>query len=280
MKIYPTFDAAIKAARQRLIDVGYWIHPDQWQSIDVSRKPEMAMREVLNFSFQVILQGESLSALRRDIKPNLPWADDHFMERVGGQPLNPGEEWARWPWGNSADKFRTEKGGQFSHTYMERMWPRFAGTHYTPDGVIPDDFNRNDPNTGIRYDYGDLRDVIYHLQKHPLSRQAYLPIWFPEDTGVVHGERVPCTLGYHFIMRQGHLHTVYYIRSCDIVRHFQDDIYLSVRLTLYILNQLRTLDKHWKGISPGFFTMHITSLHAFKNDIQKYVKDGKWIEDV
>lgn len=278
MKIFPNFTGAISSLRQRLIDVGYWVHPDQWQSVDVSKKPEMSMREVLNVSFQVQIQGESLAALRKDIRPNLPWADDHFMERVGGEPLNPGEQWARWPWGNSADKFRTQEG-QFSHTYMERIWPRFAGTHYTPDGVITDNFNRNDPNTGIRYDYGDLTDVINHLHRHPLSRQAYLPIWFPEDTGTVHGERVPCTLGYHFIMRQNYLHTVYYIRSCDIVRHFQDDIYLAVRLKLHILNQLRQMDKQWKEVGPGFFTMHITSLHAMKNDMQRYVKDGKWIEE-
>lgn len=283
MKIYPSFDAAIKAARQRLIDVGYWIHPDQWQSIDVSQKPEMAMKEILNFSFEVVLQGESLSALRRDIKPNLPWADDHFMERVGGQPLNPGEEWARWPWGHSADKFRTEGNGQFSHTYMERFWPKVAGK--TLGGVLPTSVLENqsgvaDRHRGIRYDYGDFNDVVEHLHKHPLSRQAYLPIWFPEDTGVVHGERVPCTLGYHFIVRHNHLHTVYYIRSCDIIRHFQDDIYLAVRLTLHLLNLLRQKDKKWKDVAPGLFTMHITSLHAFKNDINKYVKDGKWVEDV
>lgn len=276
MKIYPSFEAAIQAARQRLIDVGQWVNGDQWQSIDVSNKPEMVTKEVLNFSFQVPVQGESLASLRKDIQPNLPWADDHFKERVGGQPLNPGEQWANWPWGNSADKFRDKKG-QFSHTYMERFWPSRAGM--TEDGIVHAGESA-DYNEGIRYPYGDLTDVVHHLKNHPLSRQAYLPIWFPEDTGVHHGERVPCTLGYHFIQRSGYLHTVYYIRSCDIVRHFQDDIYLAVRLKLWILDELRKLDPAWKKIVPGFFTMHITSLHCFKNDIQKYVRDGKWREDV
>jgi hypothetical protein len=270
MKMYPSFTDAVNAARKQLIDVGYWVHPDQWQSVDVSKKPEMMMREIMNFDFRVVVQGESLAALRKDIKPNLPWADDHFLERVGGEPLNPGVQWAKWPWSNSADKFRTEHGGKFSHTYLERIWPKTAN-HGEFEG---------NTNEGIRYSLGDLKDVIQHLAKHPLSRQAYLPIWFPEDTGVVHGERVPCTLGYHFIMRQGHLHMVYDIRSCDIVRHFQDDIYLAVRLQLHVLDQLRELNKMWKEVSPGFFTMHITSLHAFKNDINKFVKDGKWREDL
>lgn len=273
MTIYPSFEAAVNAARQRLITVGQWVKGDQWQSMDVSDKPEMVTREVLNFSFQVPVQGESLKALRADIKPNLPWADDHFSERVSGQPANPGEQWAKWPWGNSADKFRVEQGGQFSHTYMERFWPKFANV--AGDGPNGEPLEHQ-IKRGIRYRYGDLRDVVKHLRNHPLSRQAYLPIWFPEDTGTVHKERVPCTLGYHFIQRSGFLHTNYYIRSCDVVRHFQDDIYLAVRLKLWLLDELRKIDPMWKKVSPGFFTMHITSLHCFKNDITKYVKDGKW----
>lgn len=280
MKIYPNFSAAVAAARQRLIDVGSWVNGDQWQSIDVSKKPEMVTRETLNFSFQVAVMGESLKALREDIKPNLPWADNHFEERVGGQPLNPGVQWSFWPWGNSADGFR-DKSGQFSHTYMERIWPKRAGwplsdrkghTASADSDVNPIAKDRS----GIRFAYGDLDDVVKHLHAHPLSRQAYLPIWFPEDTGVVHGERVPCTLGYHFIHREGYLHTVYYIRSCDVVRHFQDDIYLAVRLKLWLLQRLRELDTKWKKVVPGFFTMHITSLHMFKADWHKHVAGGKW----
>lgn len=276
MKIYPTFRSAIDAARQRVIDVGQWVAGDQWQSQDVRGKPDMVMREVLNFSFQVPVSGEDLNALRRDIAPNLPWADDHFAERVGGEPLNPGVQWSKWPWGNSADKFRNLPGGKFSHTYMERFWPKFAD--YTDGGKLGDnDSIPAEARSGIRAAYGDLNDVVEHLVKHPLSRQAYLPVWFPEDTGVAHGERVPCTLGYHFIMRGDHLHTTYYIRSCDVIRHFQDDIYLAVRLKLWLLKKLRETDPAWKKVVPGFFVMHVTSLHAFKNDVQKHVREGKWV---
>jgi hypothetical protein len=273
MRIYPNFTEAVRKARQTLIDVGQWVHGDQWQSIDVSKKPEMVMRETLNFSFQVAVMGD-LESLRADIHPNLPWADAHFLERVGGSPLNPGEEWANWPWGNSADGFR-DANGQFSHTYMERFWPRYAGR--TKKGIVDGLGKLPTENKGIRYRYGDLNDLISHMLHHPLSRQAYLPIWFPEDTGTHHRGRVPCTIGYHFIMRENYLHTVYQIRSCDVVRHFQDDIYLAVRLKLHLLKSLAVLDKQWEKVKPGFFTMHITSLHCFKNDYQQHVKEGKWV---
>jgi hypothetical protein len=232
----------------------------------------MRMREVLNVSFQVSTSWiENLTKYRGDIKPNLPWADDHFLERVSGQPLNPGEQWKNWPYALSADKFRTEGGGKFSHTYMERYWPKDAESHWDrPVG----------PRMGIRYPYGDLNDVVSHLLGDTSTRQAYLPVWFPEDTGVVHGERVPCTLGYHFIQRNGYFHATYYIRSCDFVRHFRDDLYLTVRLWLWVLDQLRereaevakrTGDAHqfWHQIRLGMFTFHCVSLHCFVHDWNK-----------
>jgi thymidylate synthase len=110
-------------------------------------------------------------------------------------------------------------------------------------------------------------DVINLMEKEPFTRQAFLPIWFPEDTGVVHKERVPCTIGYHFIRRFDWVHVVYYIRSCDYFRHFRDDIYLCARKLLWLIDNLKERDpKTWGDVKPGMLTMHICSLHAFKNE--------------
>ena len=268
MRLYPLFKLAIAQVRRDIETVSYEVDGQRWQSVDVSDKPEMKTREVFNNSFTVPLEnhGMDLERYREDIEPNLPWADNHFLERVGGEPLNPGEEWKRWPWGNKADTFR-DKGGQFSHTYMERYWPQIdmeVGRH----------------RQGIRYCYGDLLDVANHLVEQPDSRQAFLPVWFPEDTGVVHRERVPCTLGYHFLQRHGYLHMTYYIRSCDFVRHFRDDLYLSVRLLLWMLDELRSIEKianpqalagtyFWPRVKPGMFVFHCVSMHCFENDFKK-----------
>ena len=198
------------------------------------------------------LRHTKLKAYVADIKPDLPWADDHFAERVSGIPHNPPPSEAWWPHATSNDTFKTA-GDKFSHTYPERFWPIQAGTK-----------NFEKPNMGIRFRYGDLNDLIKLLVKEPLTRQAYLPIFFPEDTGAHHGQRIPCTLGYHFIRRGDYLHVVYYIRSCDFVRHFRNDIYLTVRLLLWVLEQTK-----WQNVSPGTFVMHVTSLHCFVNDKAK-----------
>lgn len=270
----------------------YEVKGPRWQGLDISTKPEMQMRELFNQSFQVPLRGfESIEHWQNDITPNLPWADVHFAERIGGEPLNPGESWKTWPWGNAADKFRTQ-GGKFDHTYMERFWPKYADRAKPGSGkacietcqcTTQEQIDQCNGITarshhGIRYEYGDLNDLVNHLAADPLSRQAYLPIWFPED-GTCPG-RKPCTLGYHFLMRHEYFHITYYIRSCDFIRHWADDCYLAVRLLLWVLDSLREKDATWRHIKPGLFVMHIASLHMFRNDYERLLRGEKDISPV
>lgn len=270
MIIYFSFERAREHLRDALLTRSHEVHPGRWQGVDVSKKPEMRMRELLHTSFQVSLEeDENLEHWAKDTGCNLPFADVHFLERVGGQPTNPGEAWRIWPWGNSASKFLEVDGKYFSHTYQERFWPRYAGRG--PE-VVGEGF-KGGPIHGIRYEYGDLNDLVNHLAADPLSRQAYLPIWFPED-GTCSG-RKPCTLGYHFINRGDYLHTTYYIRSCDFVRHWADDCYLTIRLAIWLLDRLRERDDRWKDVRLGLYTMHIVSLHCFVNDFNQMKEDKR-----
>jgi len=256
-----SFTEAIEAARERLLYSSLPVRPRYWQGLDVSKFSGAAMLEMLNFSFSAPMK-TTLEGLVEDIKPDLPWADDHFEERVSRIPHNPPPSHEWWPHGKQGNKefMATEK---FSHTYPERMWPKKAAYQESVRDYIPDIL-------GIRYPYGDLDDVVNLLIKDPLTRQAYLPLWFPEDTGAVHGERVPCTLGYHFIARDGLLHVVYYIRSCDFIRHFRNDIYFTARLLRWVWQELRRKDPGtWDEVYLGHLTMHITSLHIFARDFAK-----------
>jgi hypothetical protein len=290
---FMTFRQAIAYVQDCLRDNSEVVHTERWQGVDVSRKPEAAMHEVRYLNFSVPVEHTDLVRHRFTIRPNLPWADAHFDERVCGAPLNPGIQWRHWPYAQSADKFR--EGERFNHSYMERMWPKYAHAD-GPPFETRDQFERyldtlsglkrsvgseNWPNEwplnyGIKYRYGDLDDLVEQLNREPLTRQAYLPIWFPEDTGIANPDRKPCTLGYFFLMRNGKLDVTYYIRSCDFVRHFRDDIYLTVRLQIWILERLRALNPViWNDVEPGLFRMDIGSLHCFRNDfIQLFPKKG------
>lgn len=394
--LYTTFANAIEQASNWLQHRSQKVHSAYWQGSEIAAKPEMMMHEVAHLSFAMDmagmmhteegkLRGTFQSVLNEDIKPNQPWCDMHFLERVGGQPLNPGVEWANWPYGKSADTFREDWGpfvtatdwaylaalidadgsitirkdgkphvvihqvdhdylwsvyrrfnvGQvrtqennselsdrpylrwqisardelkwllggvmrylrlkrataqqafdnipdfdlrkvgnkqreptFNHNYMQRYWPKYAGM--TEGGVINETTFEPDymwPHRGIKYEYGDLFDVINLLGDDPLTRQAYLPIWFPEDTGGG-AKRAPCTIGYHFMMRNNHLDVNYHIRSCDFVRHFRDDLYLTARLVEWVIERLQERDDLWLSIRPGKFYMQIGSLHCFANDFR------------
>lgn len=262
---YPDFSSAIGILKDRMRTAPV-VHTERWQGLDISKKPEAATHELMNIFFTVAVPAGGIDQLIKEVQPNLPWADDHFAERVSGMPLNPPPSWKTWPWGHSAGNFLDQRG-QFSHTYPERFWPKYAGL--TRGGVLPPhgEVEGNTQLTGIRYRYGDLGDVVNLLEREPLTRQAFLPVWYPEDTGATHGERTPCTIGYHFMIRRGALHLFYYIRSCEIVRHFRDDVYLAVRLQLWVIDKLRERDPiKFKDLVAGDFTMHICSFHMFVND--------------
>jgi Thymidylate synthase len=251
VRYYANFTEAANLLTQDFLNRAYLVHSDKWQSVPISHKPEMAMRELFSVSFTVPTGNhEEIVHWQKDILPNLPFADVHFEERVSGHGTNPGEAWKIWPWGNAADAHRTE-AGRFTHTYQERFWPN----NLEDKDARPE---------GIRYAYGDYGNLIHHLRQDPLSRQAYLPIWYPEDLAC--DGRKPCTLGYHFFMRHDYLHITYFIRSCDFIRHWRDDCYLAIRLLLETLARLRALDNRWRSVRPGMYVMHITSLHMFVND--------------
>lgn len=257
--IHPDFNKAIEAVRQKFINTNQIVRTEKWQGIPL----EHDMRECLNVYFQSFMTSD-IDKLVKDIKPNLPWADLHFEERVSGIPSNPGESYKVWPF-YGRDKEMRNANDKFTHTYQERFWPVIAGRLGEANH-----FKAFDPNMGIRYRYGDLNDLMTLLAKEPLTRQAYLPIFFPEDTGAIHGGRIPCTIGYHFIRRDNYLHIKYYIRSCDYLRHFRDDIYLAVKLVLWVIEGLKNYklsQGKWDNVKPGIFTMDITSLHIFNNEI-------------
>lgn len=253
------------------------VHTRSWQGVDISKRPEGQMLELLNVQLHLPQVPRTIENLARDLGKavNLPWAEDHFQERVCGYPINPGTEWANWPDGQSAAKFLDDQG-MFDHNYMERYWPKYSALPVATKNV--DDYQAAAKShllehmSGIRFYYGDLDDLVELLRMEPDTRQAYLPIYFPEDIG--RPGRKPCTLGYQFILRNNQLHIYYPMRSCDFYRHWGDDCYMTVRLGMWILDKLQDKDRDtWSGVTVGSFTMHCTSLHMFFNDYIKMAKE-------
>lgn len=261
MKIYHSPKQVIESAGRILLGANaYEIESPNWQGLGNPQK----MIEVLGSSFKCPMP-HTRSILAIQTYADLPWAEDHFQERIAGDPTNPGKTYKDWPY-YKEDDYR--KGGKFSHTYQERFWPKRANGGQK---TLTHAFDRG----GIRYNLGDYNDLIELLVREPETRQAYLPIFFPEDTGAVEGQRIPCTLGYLFNYRRGYLHLTYYIRSCDYIRHFKNDVYMAIRLAQNTLECLRKTDLspiNWGEVQLGLFTMHVESLHCFQSDIYELKK--------
>lgn len=262
---------ALAQIKHAMLGHSHVMTTEKWQAQSVNT----TMCELLHYQFRMALtHGIDIGRWQKSIPANYPWAEEHFNERVCGWPINPGIEWQNWPWADKADGSR-ESNGQFNHNYMERFWPKFASDlpTYTFDDAESTVVDRQvTPMSGIRHEYGDLGEMIQMLAEEPTTRQAYLPVWFPEDTSYANKGRKPCTLGYHFIMRKGKLDITYHIRSCDFYRHFDDDVYLAVRLAIHVLQSCRMINPEWRNVELGELVMNITSLHMFLSDYQLMFK--------
>ena len=216
-----TLKKAIRDLRRELLHFGEAVETLNWQGIENPPK----FMEILNATFEAKMP-ETLQEITEQCDPFLPWADEHFEERICGYPLNPPPSHERW----LKDTDKSMKDGKFSHTYPERM-------------------------------YKNLFTLVELFKKDSTTRQGYLPIWFSQDGEMsLQNERVPCTLGWHWILREGLLHCYYPMRSCDAVRHFHNDIYFAARLTLWLIKQTGMKAK------PGNLTFHAVSFHCFAND--------------
>jgi hypothetical protein len=242
-----------------LLASGRIVHVGEWQGLRGGNTARTF--ELQNASFRASIP-DAVHELAVQLRPNLPWAEDHFGERVGGEPLNPPPSAAHWPFAQKNHAEHLDEDGKFSHTYPERLWPKHAN-------VTP---NKSE-NLGVRFVLGDLEDVVRQFRRSLHTRQAFIPIWFPEDTGATYGQRVPCTIGYHLLVRDGQMSCNYYIRSCDLLRHFVDDVYMAMRLVQWMCARLRYGDEFGgqdvvHDVRPGELIMHIASLHVFEVDRQ------------
>jgi len=236
---------AILTAHNTLQSQGEVVTSNKWQAIESPDK----LYEVTDLFLSKLQMPETIAELELQTQADMPWSENHFLERISGIPSNPGYEYQNWPYYKPEKHngvFRAEAEQFFSHTYMERFWP-----------------DKSIVGTGaMKYPFGDFNDLIMRLINDPGTRQAFFAIWHPSDQS--NSEvRLPCTIGYHFTIRKDKLNVTYLIRSCDILRHFRNDIYLTVRLAQYVRDMVSAM---LPGITMGHLSMWIGSLHCFNSE--------------
>lgn len=256
-----TFKSQYQQLRTLLMKFGEPVDTGQWQSQD--DVPMTATHEIQFVTLRVDVPVTPIE-LAADVEPNMPWAEDHFQERVSGYAWNPPPSAADWPHVQQGHEDHTSDSGRFSHTYPERLWP--YGINPAAEGMSQSPYINMTLGGDVDWivgQFGDLEALVRLLLDYRHTRQAFIPIWWPCDGMMAGALRVPCTIGYHFIIRDDKLDCHYFMRSCDMLRHLRDDVYMAARLMQWIAGAL-------PHTTPGRLVMPITSLHVFESDMQLF----------
>jgi len=203
------------------------------QNKDIANDPDFETKEIQAFEFCIINMSD------KDEMPDvtLEWAREEFKERISSSFQNPGTAW----------QLRPEIWAEF----LVKKETKFEDGSLNQDDVFEYTYNER-----IQW---QLQPVIQELRKHPASRQAIIEVHNRMlDTESMGQKRIPCSMFYQFMVRDGKLDVLYVMRSSDFATHFQNDIWLADELRNYIAKQV--------NLPPGKFIMFVSSLHTYKKD--------------
>lgn len=98
--------------------------------------------------------------------------------------------------------------------------------------------------------------VSAELRRDPNSRRALIAIADPRDDLRASSKDVPCLTALQFLIRDGLLQAVAFMRSNDLVWGLCYDLYLLTTLQELMASEL--------GVPPGTYTHVATSMHAYE----------------
>lgn len=232
MRIFVSAFDMIKEVERDLYEMGTRYQSATVQDQDVANNPDFQTMELCGYGYTLTKFDayDLAQMLGYSGRINKKWLEAEIDERLNGlktQPLNPGiaylanEEF----WGQFI------RNGVFSYSYAER-WQE------------------------------QLPYIIRELKEKPNTRQAVLTMYDKHQDMMHWGgrDRVPCSLTYQFMLREDKLVLIYNQRSCDFVKFFPSDVWLTVQLLIHVANAI--------GKEPGQFVHVLGSLHAFAGDLK------------
>lgn len=234
MRIYLNCQEAITDIGRELKKCASTVHTQTMQNKVVAQDDQYATKELQAFEFSIINTED------KDSMPNatLEWLRAEFGERISSNFSNPGEAW----------KIR------------ENVWREFL----VKENFVSDEDGEEHSKDVFEYTYNEriqwqIQPVINELRLHPETRQAIIEVHNRLiDTKNMGIKRVPCSMFYQFMKRDGKLDVIYVMRSSDFSTHFQNDIWLADELRRHIAKQV--------GLPVGKFIMFVSSLHIYKKD--------------
>jgi len=231
MRIYKDSHEAIREVERDLMEMGITYQSSTCQDQDVSQDEGFMTKELSPYAYSVTDPADKVFEMlgyKKEPKYS-DWVMAEAAERYHGgcSKHNPGDAWKILPelW----EKFNHD--GLFAYTYVERIQQQI--------------------------DY-----VKRELVLRPESRQVMITMYDRHQDMMNWGgkSRVPCSLSYNFLVRNGRLTLTYTQRSCDFYNFFQADMFCAIYMQCELAREL--------GLDVGKFTHFIISLHAFKKDMK------------
>lgn len=240
MRIFKDFKEAEGEIKRDLKEMGIKIEATRMQD----KTGTFPTLELINYGYTV------LEPNPMDLSPSMPWAEVEWVERrkgAEGDPTNPGKSWA----------------------HRQDVWEPFLELNCRPrpDGELLRQGRHDFANMAYTYPERfatdlQVRRVITELRERPASRQLYIAMWDPnKDIHRIGNRRVPCSLGWHLMFREGALHMTYFMRSCDFMTHWHNDCWLAIQLLAYIA--------HEAEVPIGSFCQFINSFHVYEKDVSE-----------
>lgn len=108
---------------------------------------------------------------------------------------------------------------------------------------------------------GQIHQVIKMLKENPMTRRAVISIYQgPLDLNGFGGVNTPCTLNFHFLVRNKRLHMKVMMRSNDVILGLTNDIFTFTMFHEYISAKT--------GIPLGDYTHFASSFHVYEKDLK------------
>lgn len=252
MRIYENCEELMSEMGRDLWEMGKIVKPKTYQNKVIEGNEDFITKELIceQYCLTSLKHSDYLFAYTKA----KAWADAEFNERIIG--LNPGTAWKLRP--EMWEQFLVD--GKFDYSYGER----FNQTVRYKEEVLP-----------------LIQAVAKQLADDPDTRKAILPVYgsfirkevdgllnYERDIDEMDGhKRIPCSMYFDFLIRNGKLNMCYHQRSSDFVQHFGNDVYLAwslMVLMVKLVNNLKGSDED--EVEVGYLYHTIDSLHAYQKD--------------
>lgn len=253
MRIYTDCRELMSEMGRDLWEMGQIVKPKTYQNKVIDGNEDFITKELICKQYCLTSLDEAKYLFAYIGSPE--WAIAEFGERVQFPAINPGEAYQLRP--EMWEQFLVN--GKLDYTYGER-------------------FNQlvqyNGSNTSL------LMAIAKQLAHDPDTRKAILPVYGVHREQLIDKEyctldidrmdghaRIPCSMYFDFLLRNGKLNICYHQRSSDFVQHFGNDVFLAWKLMQYMVKLINDISGDESDvIEEGYLYHTIDSLHSYQKD--------------